>query len=296
MQAWRKLQVHGRAAVKVIGNWSIKRAGQGQDPELRKNNLDRVMPLRDHFHELRARLTRSLLYILLAGLACFFIFDYALVFISQPYLNALGPGVDSKLVVFGPTAGFTLKMKITLYMALCVALPGLLFEVWRFVRLGLTRRERHYARLILPLIVVFFAFGIAMGYRFLPSAMAFLVDFAGSGVTQIPDATSYLAFFCQFMLAMGFAFQFPLLLMFLQVINVVTWRQLLTRWRYAVAGIVLVSAVITPPDAASMLITALLLIGFYFAAIGLGYIFLERKQRSAAVHHSRHPEGGASRP
>jgi sec-independent protein translocase protein TatC len=259
---------------------------------------DGQMTLLEHLAELRSRLMRSIIYVAVGFAACFVVFDPVMTFIAQPYL-ALGRErgllTTDKLTFFAPTDAIALKLKVVTYLAIIVAMPLILWELWRFVSPGLTKQEKRWARPFVPAALFFFALGICVGYLTLPKALEFILGFAGENFQTLPDANKYLGFFTFMMLAFGLTFQFPIVLLLLQATNTLTWRSLLGGWRYAVVIIVAFAAIVTPSqDPYSLALLAGPMVVFYLGAIGLGYLlFRERSYRAATTASEGRSEGPA---
>lgn len=246
-----------------------------RSPEDKQRRRVGEMTLMQHLDEVRRRLMRCLIYIAVAFAIAFAVFDTVLNLITKDFLEQIG---KPELQCFGPACAVALKLKVSAYMAIAIAMPGLLFELWRFVSPGLTPKEKRWSRPIVPLIFVFFVFGMFFGWLTLPAAYAFILNFAGSAVSVFPSANDFLSFFTFYMLAFGLSFEFPLVLIFLQATGLVSWRAMLRSWRYAIVGIVIFSAVITPSvDWFSLALMSAPMIVFYFGAILVGWALFGRR-------------------
>lgn len=239
------------------------------------------MTVMEHLGELRVRLIRILIAFAIGFAACFWLFDYVVEFVSEPYLEAIG---ETELKVFSPVDAVALKIKVVSYMAIAVAVPYALFEIYRFVSPGLTAREKRWSLPFIPLSFAFFLIGVFIGYLTLPKAIEFMEGFSGPLVSIFPDATKYIGFVTFMLLAFGITFQFPLVLLLLQATNIADWRKLLGFWRYAVVLIVVFAAIITPSqDPWSLALMVLPMVVFYFGAVGVGYLlFGKRRQKQVA--------------
>lgn len=248
-----------------------------RSPEEKERRRVGEMSLMAHLDEVRRRLVRCFVYIAIAFVISFALFDRVLALITRDFLEQIG---QPELQCFGPACAVALKLKVSAYMAIAIAMPGLLFELWRFVSPGLTPKEKRWSRPIVPLIFVFFCFGMFFGWLTLPAAYAFILNFAGSAVSVFPSANDFLSFFTFYMLAFGLSFEFPLVLIFLQATNIVTYRSLLKSWRYAIVGIIIFAAVITPSvDWFSLALMATPMIIFYFGAALVGWFLFGRRSR-----------------
>lgn len=234
-----------------------------------------TMTIVEHLQELRYRLVWCIASIGVASIAGWALFDRILTRLRGPYceaLSALPPGsqppTGCRLVFSGPVEPFIIKLKVVLFVGLALALPIVLFQFWRFVTPGLTRRER---RLAIPFVgssVALFVLGGWFAYLTLPRGLEFLLGFAGPGTVPLLTAGRYVGFVLLLTIAFGLAFEFPLVLIFLALVGV-TSSKALRRWRpYAVLTIAIAAAVITPSqDPYTMLAMMLPMVLFYEIAI-----------------------------
>ena len=159
---------------------------------------------------------------------------------------------------------------MSVFTGFAIALPVVLYELWRFVTPGLTRTER---RLAIPFVmssVVLFAMGAAVAYLTLPKGLHFLLGFAGQSLVVLPSATKYFSFVMLLVLAFGISFEFPLLLIFLAWVRVVPSTRLRKWRRYAFLIITIFAAVITPSqDPYTQLAMMVPMIVFYELAIAV---------------------------
>jgi len=262
---------------------------------------DTKQPLFDHLVELRRRLLWSIAAIAVAFFACLSISRYIFAFLVQPLLAA-GQG---RLIYTDIFEAFFVEVKVALFAALMIAFPVIAIQLWRFVAPGLYKREK---KAFLPFLVMtpfFFTAGAAFSYFVaMPWALKFLLGFQGDvgGVQQdaLPGVGNYLTFVTRFLFGFGVAFLTPVLLMILERANIVSLEQLTKSRRYAIVGCAVVSAVLTPPDAVSMLLLLVPLYGLYeFAilAIRLTHWRAARKaSRSAAVSAEEKEEGPEAPP
>jgi sec-independent protein translocase protein TatC len=233
------------------------------------------MTIVQHLEELRYRLVVSVAAVAVGSIAGWVVFDRALTALRGPYCDALAalppssrPPTGCKLVFNGPVEPFVVKLKLVLFIGLALALPIVLYEFWRFVTPGLTKRER---RLGIPFVVssvALFALGGWFAYLTLPRGLQFLLGFAGPGTVPLLTAGRYISFVIFMTLAFGLAFEFPIVLIFLSLVGV-TSSAALRRWRrYAVLVIAIVAAIITPSqDPYTMLAMMIPMAVFYELAI-----------------------------
>lgn len=226
-----------------------------------------------HLVELRDRMIRSLIVVLILFGVCFYFSGDIMKFLSQPLYEALPPGTKP---IFTDQAGafFTLT-KVAFLTAVLVSLPWLLYQAWAFVAPGLYEHEKRFA---LPLIVssVFFMLvGISFAYLFvLPAAYKFFISFsAQTGAETLQDLQKYWDFTLAIFFGFGLTFEVPVVQMLLVKLGMVTPQQLRDARRYVIVGAFVVAAVLTPPDVLSQFMLAIPLIILYELGIWLsGFI------------------------
>jgi len=240
------------------------------------------MTLAEHLGELRRRVIICVVAYLVAATLCVFLYEPILDFLLRPLCNVVatsGPhhsyivrsGSTCNLFVTSPLDGLSLRVKIALFGGLVLASPVILFQLWRFVTPGLKASERRYAvPFVLSAFVLFLA-GAATAYIVLPHALGWLHSVGGPNLQAIYDPIPYLGLILLMMTIFGLTFEFPVVLVSLELAHVVTPIQLLKWWRWAVIIIVVVAAVFTPSsDPFSMFALAIPLVVFYFLSIGIG--------------------------
>jgi sec-independent protein translocase protein TatC len=198
----------------------------------------------DHLRELRSRLIRSSVAILV-GAVVGFIFNGAILdFLLVPFCEAR-PG-DCELAFLRPTEAFSVVMRIALFSGIVLAAPVLIYQLWRFVSPALTRRERRMAiPASLVLGVLFFA-GVALGYWSLQRGLGFLFDFGGDNLEPVITADAYVNFALRFVLAFGIAFEFPVFMFAAAATGAVSSQRLRSGRRWAVVIILFAAAFLTP--------------------------------------------------
>ena len=227
---------------------------------------DTERPLIAHLLELRTRLLRGVVGLLVV-LACLLPFAnklYAL--LAQPLLDKLPKG--GQLIATQVASPFFAPMKLAFFVALVVAMPWLLYQAWAFVAPGLYRREKRLALPLLSSALLLFYSGCAFAYFLvLPTVFGFLASVTPDGVAMMTDISSYLDFVLVLFLAFGLAFELPVALVILVLLGWVTPAQLREGRGYAVVGIFVIAAVVTPPDVISQLMLAIPMCLLYEAGI-----------------------------
>jgi sec-independent protein translocase protein TatC len=182
-----------------------------------------------------------------------------------------GSDGSCNLFVTSPLDGLSLRVKISVFGGLLLSSPVILLQVWRFVTPGLKARERRYAVPFVAASFTLFILGALTAYVTLPHALGFLKSVGGPNLQAIYDPIPYLGLILLMMVLFGLTFQFPVVLVSLELARVVTPARLLRSWRWAVIAITVVAAVATPSsDPFSMLALAVPLVAFYFLSIAIG--------------------------
>ena len=169
------------------------------------------------------------------------------------------------MVVFNaPGEAFSAYMILTLWEGFFITLPFLLYQIWAFAWEALTDKERKYIVLFGPLSFVFFIAGVVFAYFVIvPVAIKFLLSFSSTYVVPMISIKSYISFIGNFLLSFGVVFELPLVLVFLVKIGIATPAFLRQFRRHAIMAILIVSAVLTPPDVVSQLLMAVPLVILY---------------------------------
>ncbi|MEO8723931.1 MAG: twin-arginine translocase subunit TatC [Sphingobium sp.] len=257
-------------------------------------------PLLEHLIELRGRLLKSIVALLICFAVCFYFSDKLFAFLVQPLKEAFGPQ-GGRLVYTKLYEAFFVQVKVGLFGAFFLSFPIIANQLWAFVAPGLYAKEK---RALLPFLVatpVLFTAGAALAYYVvMPTAFHFFLKFQGnsSGLTveALPSTDAYLTLVMQFILAFGISFLMPVLLMLLNRAGLVSRAQLIGMRRYMIVVAFIVAAVLTPPDVVSQLMLAVPLILLYEMTILLIW-FTDRRQkegeaplfaRSASIDDASH--------
>lgn len=242
------------------------------------------MSLMEHLMELRTRLIRCAIAVAVGSVLGWLLYPWVFDFLLRPLQDLAGPNVSAKLLSLDPLEIFLLRMKMSAYIGIAVTMPYLLWQLWGFVSPGLHKNERRYALSFVISASVLFAFGAAVAYYTLSPALQFLQSVGGNNVYYQYSPQKYLLLIIYMMLAFGAGFQFPIVLVFLQIINVVTPQQLAGWRRFAVVVIFVVAAVITPSaDPISLIALAIPMCVFYEVSILIGRVILRRRAKADAA-------------
>ena len=257
------------------------------DTPKRKANSEGRMPLREHLRELRKRVVRAALGLILGAIAGWFLFEpvlAALVLPVREVADAQDIGVNLNIATL--VGAFDLKLKVALFIGVIVSSPVWTYQLWAFVTPGLTRKERRYALAFVLSAVPLFAAGAGLAYLFLGNAVRFLVEFTPTDVENLLNLQDYLSFVMRIILAFGLSFLVPVVLVALNFTGLVSARAMIGAWRWIVVVAFTFAAIATPtPDVLSMFFLALPLLALFGLAVGIAWLNDRRRQRS-----SREPE------
>lgn len=200
-----------------------------------------VMSLVDHLSELRTRIFRSILAVVVGTVVGFANAQRIIELLVAPL-----PEEFRQLQVLDPGGAFLINLRVAIVAGVILAMPVILLQAWRFVAPGLTPQERRVVRPWIPLALAFFALGVGLAYVVLPYAVAFLISF-GSEVLQVRLAAGpYFDFVTTMFLAFGLVMEFPIILFGLSRVGVVTSDRLRAARRFVILGIAIFAAVVTP--------------------------------------------------
>lgn len=237
------------------------------------------MTIFEHLAELRTRLIRAALAVFAGGVVCWILYDPILDFLLQPYCDIGEDGCS--LLATDPLEGLKTRFTIALYGGIALAMPVLLWQIWRFIMPGLYPNERRLAIPFVGSALTLFVLGAGLAYYTLPKALEFLQDIGGTEIENIYAPSKYLSLITYMMLAFGVGFEFPIVLIFLQLVGLVTPQKLASWRRYAIVGIVILVAVITPSgDPYSLALLSVPMYIFYEGSILFGKLLQRRRQRT----------------
>ncbi|MEI7601309.1 MAG: twin-arginine translocase subunit TatC [Aestuariivirga sp.] len=240
-------------------------------------------PLIEHLIELRTRLIYSVLGFGAAFIVSFYFSKELLYLLTLPFV--WGTGQKADLISTQLLGVFLVKLKIAAFGGLFIGFPLIATQIYRFVAPGLYKREK---QAFLPYLIatpLFFILGAALVYFFLlPVAIRFFTILAGdSGVALMPDVQGYLDFVIMLILAFGLCFQLPVILTLLGQIGIVSYEQLKSGRKFAIVGVFVVAAVLTPPDPISQIAMAVPLMALYEVSVqAVRFIEARRKKREEA--------------
>ncbi|MCU1693040.1 MAG: Sec-independent protein translocase, TatC subunit [Frankiales bacterium] len=206
---------------------------------------DGRMSLVEHLYELRARLGKSLLAITVCVVVVFVFWEPVYDLLKQPFCDT-NPDQGCKLVAIGIFEQFKVRLRVAFLGGIVVASPVWLYQLGAFITPALHRKERRYAAGFLVASLTLFAVGASFAYLTIDRGLEFLLSVGGEGITTLVTVQDYLSFVTLCILAFGFAFEFPVVVMFLHVVGVLSSERMRGARRGTVVAIFAVAAVITP--------------------------------------------------
>ncbi|MEP0191628.1 MAG: twin-arginine translocase subunit TatC [Erythrobacter sp.] len=246
-------------------------------------------PLLDHLIELRGRLMRSVLVLMVAFGVSLYFADPILAFLIQPLKDAFPDG-EGQLIFTKLPELFFVDLKVALFAGFMLSFPIIANQLWAFIAPGLYAKEK---KAFLPFLIAtpaLFISGAALAYYVvMPTAFLFFLGYGGEAggleIEALPAAGDYLNLVMQFILAFGITFLLPVLLMLLHRSGIVSRQQLVSARRYVIVGVVALAAIVTPPDPGSQLILAIPLLLLFEGSLIL-MRFQEGKARKNAAQPS----------
>ncbi len=238
------------------------------------------MSLMEHLDELRKRLIRAVIY-LLVGFAVAYIFHERLYGIVQHPMDVL----NLQLNFTHPTDGLNLYLKTSLVGGAILASPFILYQVWLFISPGMYTNEKKYVVPFMTATVTLFLAGVWFAYHWvLPGALRVLIGDFGRRFHPIITIEDYTNFFLSVILGLGITFELPILIFFLSVLGIVDAKFLLRHIRYAILVIFVIAAIICPlPDPFSMCLFATPMLALYMVGVGVAWVFNPSRRKNKEI-------------
>jgi sec-independent protein translocase protein TatC len=235
-----------------------------------------------HLLELRDRLLRALIAVGLAFMPCVYYSNDLFSFVAQPLLAKLPQG--SNLIATGVMSPFTTPFKLSFFVALLLAMPYVIYQLWSFVAPGLYRNERRFAVPLLASAIVLFYVGMAFAYFFVfPVMFQFFASTTPKGVAMMTDINNYLDFVLTMFFCFGVAFEVPVAVVLLVVMGIVRIEKLKENRGYVLIGIFILAAVLTPPDAISQCSLAIPMYLLYEGGIIMARLLVRARSAQPAT-------------
>lgn len=214
------------------------------------------MPITEHLIELRRHLIHIFIAVIVVFLALAGFSRQIYDIFSSPLVAQLP--ANSTMIATDITSSFIAPIKLTLFVAIFIAMPYILYQIWAFVAPGLYKHEKRLALPVLVASIVLFYVGVAFAYFVvLASVLKFFITFSPANVLPMTDIQSYLDFVLKLFLVFGFTFEIPVLTLLLVLAGVVSVQNLADKRRYIIVACFGISAIVTPPDGLSMVLLAI---------------------------------------
>ena len=252
------------------------------------------MPLSDHLRELRNRLAKSVLAILICAIVAAFYYKDIAGLITKPITQSVGCPSDfheltsknkdtcGNITMSGLMGPFTLMIKVSMVASVVAASPVWLYQLWAFVAPGLHKHERRYSLSFVAAGVPLFVAGGWFSYNVLPAAAEVLLGFTPSGVTNLLPLNEIIDLVTRMIIVFGLSFELPLFLVMLNFSGILTGRRMLGWWRGMIMGVTIFAAFATPTvDPVSMLSLAAPIVGLYFIAVLISLMNDKRRKERA---------------
>jgi sec-independent protein translocase protein TatC len=237
-----------------------------------KVRIEEKQPFISHLKELRDRILICVVALGVAFLFTFYFKDKIFDFLMQPFIRVM-PEKSSFIFTY-VTEAFITYVKISIVAAIFITAPVILYEFWMFVSPGLYEKEKKY---LIPFIffgsICFLCGALFCYYAVMPIIYRFFVSYAGELIIPMPDLKAYMSLTLQMLIVSGLIFELPLVVYYLSKAGIINHKFLSSKRRYAVLGIFILSAVITPPDITSQILMVIPLYGLYEFSILISRLF-----------------------
>ena len=247
----------------------------------RKANPEGRMALLDHLKELKNRLIKSAIGVLLGAVAGWFLYEPVVNSLSDPLIKIAEETKRTAVLNFASVGDpFDFKLRIAIQIGLVLSSPIWIYQVWAFITPGLTKKERRYTLGYMAAAVPLFLAGVYVAWTVIPNVVRALLQFTPQNGANNIDASQYLTFATHMLLFLGIAFLVPVVLVGVNMAGVLSGRTILKAWRITVFLVFVLAAVAAPgADALSMFMLAGPLLALFFAAIGLCMLNDKRRAR-----------------
>lgn len=237
---------------------------------------DAKAPLLSHLIELRNRLMRAVLAIVIGFFACYGFAEHIYGFLVQPLRDIIGP--DAKMIYTGLHKAFFTYLKVSFFAGLFLALPVIMNQLWSFIAPGLYKHEKKAFLPFLLVTPILFFIGGAFAYELIfPLAFKFFLSFTTSQIEALPTVDEYLSLVIKLIFAFGLAFELPVALILLVKAGIATTAGLAKKRRYAIVIAFVAAAILTPPDVFTQVLLAIPIMFMYEISI-IGGRMIEKKR------------------
>lgn len=237
---------------------------------MRKVDPEEKLPFVAHLEELRWRLIYCVVTVAVTFAALYVMSDYLYQVIRKP--------IGRELVFLAPAEAFFVYLKISIYAALIVSVPMILYQAWEFIAPGLLPVERRSAGPFVIFGTIFFAIGAAFCYfMVLPYGLEFLIGYGGEGLTPMISVGAYVSFVFKLMIAFGVIFELPIVILFLTRLGIMDPESIAAKRPYLVVGSFIIASLLTPPDIFTQIIMALPIIALFEMSLLAARFFVKEE-------------------
>ena len=230
-----------------------------------------------HLLELRDRIIRAMMAVGVAFIPCVMFSNQIFTYIAQPLRAELPQG--SAMVATGVWSPFTTPFKCSFFVALFIAIPYVLYQAWAFVAPGLYKHEKRFAVPLLFSSILLFYVGIAFAYFIVFRVMfQFFISQTPEGVSMMTDINQYLDFVLTMFFCFGLAFEVPVAVVLLALMEVVSLDSLQKNWKFVLLGCFVLSAFLTPPDVISQSSLAIPMFLLYLGGLLMARVLMRMKR------------------
>jgi len=249
-------------------------------------NTDGTMTLIEHLYELRNRIVKAAIFIVIGMIIAWFLYNHILATLKHPYcalpakyrLIPENPGNKCPLVYTGPLDAFLIRLKVMLISGIILSSPFWLYQLWAFITPGLKKNEKKLTISFVLSSTVLFAGGAALAFFVLTKGLRVLVESGGSGTAALLSINQYLSFVIAMLTIFGVSFEVPLLIVMLNMVGVLSFERLRKLQRILIFGIFAFAAIVTPSqDPFTMLALAVPMVVLFEAAVVIAWRHDKRK-------------------
>jgi len=249
------------------------------------NSIDEFlgeMTILDHLNEFRIRVTHAMIGLVIGAVISLLFTKQLLVILQDKYCQYFDLLNDEcTLTTLAPTEGIEGYFKVALTSGLVIAMPWIVYQLWKFIAPGLYKKEKRHVLVFIPMATLLFVMGVSFAwFILLPPALQFLTGFLGDVISNEWQLSQYISFVTKFLVWIGLSFETPLIMYFLGRFGILTSETLRKNWRFAIVGIAIAAALITPSvDPVTMSLTMIplgLLYGASIITTQIGYTKFER--------------------
>ncbi|MCX7552677.1 twin-arginine translocase subunit TatC [Marinicella sp. S1101] len=243
---------------------------------------DQEQSLVSHLVELRGRLLKAVLSVLILVVVMFPFAGEIYTIVAKPVMDNLSQG--TAMIATGVLSPFLTPFKMVIILAIIISMPVIIYQIWAFVAPGLYKREKRVAMPILISSIILFYMGCAFAFFVVfPILFVFLPSIAPEGVTYMPDINSYLDIVVRLFFAFGLAFEIPVAVIILISLGVTSAEKLANARPYVIIGILVVAMLLTPPDPSSQVLLAIPMWILFEFGIMMGKILRKKNQKNKAA-------------